>query len=351
MVRRQSYRNVILAAQEVCPFTPTQIKLFETFAAQAVIAIENVRLFNETKEALEQQTATSEILGSSPARRPMSNRCWTRSPKTPRGLCDANDALIHRIDGDVLVWWPHYGPVPTLQAGVEVPYQPRIAVMAEPSSTDKPIHVHDTCSRSRNRVSRVSRHFSNGRGTRTLLGTPLLREGIPIGAIHDSPPGSASVLPTSRFVLLRTFADQAVIAIENVRLFTELNERNAELREALEHQAATAEVLGIIRRSPTDVQPVSMPSSRALHGSVASMTWCCDSTRGTAVPRAHFGPIPITALSSVVMIQGFIGYGSTARCPYPMSSHQNDFPMLGSSGGWRTFLALPFVSRGNSLDH
>ena len=122
--------------------------------------------------------------------------------------------------------------------------------------------------------------------------SPLLREGIRYRGYFIR---RTEVRPFTEkhIALLKTFADQAVIAIENVRLFKEIQERNAELREALEHQTATSEVLGIISRSPTDVQPV-------LDAIVESAARVCGiddvvlrlHEGNIMVPRAHFGPMP-----------------------------------------------------------
>src|SRR4029077_20630743 len=130
-------------------------------------------------------------------------------------------------------------------------------------------------------------------GIRTGLAVPLMREDIPIGAITIRR-NEVRPFTGKQIKLLETFADQAVIAIENVRLFKEIQERNAELREALEHQTATAEVLGILSRSPNDGQPVLdvIVESGARVCGVDDVQWRLRENE-MMVPRAHFGTEPI----------------------------------------------------------
>src|SRR5262245_57750813 len=333
---------------EVRPFSPAQIKLLEPFADQAVIAIENVRLFNELKESLEQQTATSQILGviaSSPTDiQPVLDVVAENAAK----LCEATDASILQVEGDTLRLMASFGSLAVIAdrrpLNREIPSGRAILDRETIHIRDLLEHLDEFPQQARTRGLQGS--------LRTVLATPLYREGAPIGAILIR---RTEVRPFTdkQIALLETFADQAVIAIENVRLFKEIQERNAELREALEHQIATSEVLGIISRSPTDVQPVL----NAIVESAAKVCGIDDvhlrlREADTLVVRAHFGPIPIPIGREQVSLDEprfrWTREHGTLHIP-DARVVQSDFPMLGSLTGSRTYLYVPLRQHGEII--
>ena len=215
-------------------------------------------LKRERDEALEQLAAASDIL-----------RMIARAPtdlqpvldaiaESAAKLCDAADAVVWRFDGDVFRPASHFGAIPTrigdrhpgisgevgVGRGQEVT---RGTAVGRAFLDRQTIHIKDLAEAAKTEFP-GSEPFQKRTGTRTFLCTPMLREGVPIGLIAIRRTEVRSF--TERQIkLLETFADQAVIAIENVRLFQELT-------ESLEQQTATSEILGVIASSPTDIQPV-----------------------------------------------------------------------------------------------
>jgi GAF domain-containing protein len=232
--------------EEARPFTDKQIALLQNFAAQAVIAMENARLLTETREALEQQTATAEIL-----------RVISSSPTDVQPTLDAIAAAATSLtDAKLSAVVTYDGELMHLRAlsGFAISEAERVrALWPIPADhgtatgrailTRQIVQIDDLFvdpGYSHPRLAQVS--------GRTVLAVPMLRDGIPIGAINVQ---RRDVQPfTDKQVdLFKTFADQAAIAIENVRLFNET-------KEALEQQTATAEVLQVVNSSPGVLAPV-----------------------------------------------------------------------------------------------
>jgi len=278
LLRQGSVVGVMaLTRSRVQPFTDKQIELVTTFADQAVIAIENVRLFDEVQartrelsESLEQQTATADVL------KVISRSTFQLQPvldalvESAGRLCQAERVAVFLRDGDFCRVAARRGfPVEFQEYFEAHPIALSPGSIAEQSALEAGlVHIADIMADPDLTWQEVRKNaFLGGLlgpgvakagvvgDYRAILSVPLLREGMLIGTMV-----AARTIPQSftakQIELMTTFADQAVIAIENVRLFDEVQARTGELTESLEQQTATAEVLKVISRSTFEIQPV-----------------------------------------------------------------------------------------------
>jgi GAF domain-containing protein/signal transduction histidine kinase len=359
----ESIGAIVLRRAEVQPFSEKQITLLQTFADQAVIALGNVRMFEEVQaktseltEALEYQTATGDVLN-----------VISRSPNnlqpvmdtivdTTRRLCQSEYALMLQLEDDgiyriaahsnasqELIDWMQENPVTAGDGSA-------VGIVAAEKQT---VHLPDALADPRFTDLRRQQHSK----ARTMLGVPLLRDQNVIGVVFLA---RTEVKPFSdkQVELVTSFADQAVIAISNVRLFEEVQERTAELSESLEYQTATSDLLSVISRSPSDLEPV-------LKTLATSALRLCEALSATVVirdgdvvvPRAHVGPLLSPLGERQPLHRGWVTGRAvldqqTIHVPDMLELAEAEYPdgrKMALQYGHRAILVAPLIREGTTI--
>ncbi len=356
---------IVLARQRIEPFTQKQIDLVTTFADQAVIAIENVRLFDELRqrtddlgESLQQQTATSEVLqiiSSSPSDlAPVFDKMLENATR----VCGAEFGSMVLVDGDMVRRAALHNAPPAFAAmrTDEVWQVNPLSTMAEAIRSKQVVQIEDVrdspAYRARNPMSVQLVELG---GARTIVVVPMLREDEVIGLITVY---RQEVRPfgDKQIDLLTNFASQAVIAIENARLLRELRQRTDDLSEALTYQTGSANILKVIASSPTDVGPV-------LKAIVESACELCEAYDAVVLLKdgddlrfsAHNGPIPISFSTWPINRKWTAGRAFVDKKPvhvHDLQAEHEEFPdgqELAAQMGHRSIVSVPLLRETESI--
>ena len=356
---------IALMRSVVQPFTMSQIELVETFANQAVIAIENVRLFEEVQartrelqESLEYQTATSEVLNLISRAPSQLQPVFDAIVETAARLCEAEYAIVYRLeDGNYHLAATNNADAEYLKYLRDHPIPPaRGSVIGRTALEVRTVHLPDCLAD----PEYTAIEFQRSGGFRTVLGVPLLRNGVPVGVIGLL---RNVVKPFSekQIELAETFADQAVIAIENVRLFEEVEERTRELSESLQQQTATADVLKVISRSAFDLKAVlealTELAARLCEADMAGIVqgregedeyFYVTSYNFTEEARDFMRAIPIRRNRGSIVGRALLE-GAIVHVPDVLTDGEYAYGEAQRIAGYRTILGVPLLREGNPI--